>query len=57
MLRLSGFCNYKELWSVGYSSVGCDASNEWYFGGPDKEWSVKVPGIYLRSLGSTMDFP
>ena len=57
MLRLSGFCNSKELWSVGYSSVGCDASNEWYFGGPDKEWYVKVPGIYLRSLGSTMDFP
>ena len=49
---LSDLCNSKELWSVGCGSEGCGASNEWYFGGPDKEWSVKV-----RSLGSTLDFP
>ena len=37
--------------------MGCDAINEWSFGGPEKEWSVKVPDIYLRSVGSTLDFP
>ena len=57
MLRLSNFCKSKELWSVGYGYTGCDASNEWSFGGIDKQWSVKVPDIYLRSLGSTLDFP
>ena len=56
MLMLSDVCKYKEIWSVGCGSTGCDASNEWYFGGPDKEWYVKLPGIYLRSLGSTLDF-
>ena len=56
MLRLSDFCNYKELWSVGCGSTGCDARNEWSFGGPGKECSVKVPDVYLRSLGSTLDF-
>ena len=56
MLMLSYVCKYKELWSVGCGSTGCDASNEWSFGGPDKVWYVKVPGIYLRSLGSTLDF-
>ena len=41
MLKLSGFCFSKEIWSVG-----CDARNEWYFGGPDKELYVRVPDIY-----------
>ena len=57
MLRLSGFFNSKELWSVGYISTGCDASNEWSFGGPDKEWSVKVSDIYWRSFDSTLGIP
>ena len=57
MLMLSDFCKSKEIWPVGCGSAGCDASNEWYFGGTDKEWYVKVPGIYLRSLGSTLYFP
>ena len=57
MLMLSYFCFSKELWSVRCGSVGCDASNEWSFGGPDKKWCDKVPGIYLRSLVSTLDFP
>ena len=52
---LSDFFNSKEFWSVGCGSTGCDARNEWSFGGPDKECSVKVPDIYLRSLGSTLD--
>ena len=54
MLMLSDFCFSKkkrELRSVGYGSVGCDASNEWSFGGPGKKWFVKVP------MGSTLDFP
>ena len=46
MLMLSDFCFSKEKrdsgW-VGCGSAGCDASNLWYFGGPDKKWSVKVP--------------
>ena len=49
MLMLSYLCFSKEkreLLSVGCVSVGCDARNEWYFGGPDKEGSVKVPDIY-----------
>ena len=60
MLMLSDFCKSKEkreFWSVGYGSAGCDASNEWYFGGPDKEWSIKLPDIHLRILCSTLDFP
>ena len=57
MLRLSDFYKYKDLWSVRCGSTGCNASNEWYFGGPDEEWSVKVPDIYWRSLGSTLDIP
>ena len=57
MLRLSDFCFSKEIWSFGCGSAGCDAINEWSFGGPDKEWHVKVPDIYWRSLGSTLDFP
>ena len=57
MLRLNDFCKSKEIFSVGCGSAGCDASNEWYFGGPDKEWSVKVHDIYLISLGSTLYFP
>ena len=57
MLMLSYLFFSKDLWSVGCGSAGCDASNEWSFGGPDKKWSVKVPDIYLRSLGSTLDFP
>ena len=52
MLMLSYFCKSKELWSVGCGSAGCGARNEWYFGSPDKGWSIKV-----RSLGSTLDFP
>ena len=53
MLMLSDFCfsKYKrELWSVGYGSARCNAINWWYFGGPGKKWSVKVP------VGSTLDF-
>ena len=57
MLRLSDFCKSKEIWSVRRGSAGCDARNEQSIGGPDKEWSVKVPDIYLRILGSTLDFP
>ena len=60
MLILSYFCFSKEKrkrWSVGFGSAGHDAINEWSFGGPDKEWSVKVPDIHLRSLGSTLDIP
>ena len=57
MLRLSDVCKSKKLWSVGYGSTVFDASNEWYFGGPEEEWSVKVPDIYWGSLGSTMDIP
>ena len=57
MLSLSDFCKSKELWSVGCGSAGCDASNEWSFGGPDTECYVKVPDIYWRSLVSTLDFP
>ena len=41
----------RELSSVGCGSELCDASNEWYFGGPDKKWYIKVP------VGSTLDFP
>ena len=57
MLRLSDFYNSKDLLSVRCGSAGCNASNQWHFGGPDKEWSVKVPDIYLRSLVSTLDIP
>ena len=56
MLSLSDFFKSKEHWSVGCGSVGCDDNDEWYFGGPDKEWSVKVPDIYWINLGSTLDF-
>ena len=49
---LSDFCKSKEIWSVGCGSAGCGARKQWSFGGPDKEWSVK-----LRSSGSTLDFP
>ena len=56
MLRLSGVYRHKELWSVGCGSAGCDDSNDQSFGGPDKECYVKVPDLYLRSLGSTIDF-
>ena len=45
MLMLSDFCKSKELWSFRCGYSGCDASNEWYSGGTDKEWSVKVPDI------------
>ena len=34
---LSDICKSEELWTVGCGSTGCDASNEWSFGGPDKE--------------------
>ena len=57
MSRLSDLCNSKELWSVVCGSAGCDASKEWSFGGPEKKWYVKGPDLYLRSLGSTLDFP
>ena len=57
MLILSDFCKSTELWSVGCGSAVFDAINEWSFVVPYKEWSVKVPGIYLITLGSTMDFP
>ena len=55
MLRLSDFFKSKDLWSDGCGPTGCDATNEWCFGGPYKEWYVKVPDIYWRSLGSNMD--
>ena len=54
MLMLSDFCFSKEKrerWSIGCGSAGCDASNFWYFGGPGKKWSIKVP------VGSTLDLP
>ena len=54
MLMLSDFCfskDKRDIWSVGCGSEGFDASNEWYFGSPDKKWSVKV------SVGSTLNFP
>ena len=57
MLMFSDLCKSKDLWSVGCGSAGCDAINEWSFGGPYKEWSIKVPDIYLRNLVSTLDFP
>ena len=57
MLRLSGVFKSKELWSVGYGSMGCDDYDEWSFGGPDDDWSVWVPYIYWRSLVSTLDIP
>ena len=57
MLRLSGVFKSKELWSVGYGSMGCDDYDEWSFGGPDNDWSVWVPYIYWRSLVSTLDIP
>ena len=41
----------RELWSTGCGSAGCDAINEWSFGGYGKKWSVKL------SVGSTLDFP
>ena len=50
MLRLSYVWKSKDLWSVGCGYTGCDAINEWSFGVPYKELSVKVPGIYWRSL-------
>ena len=56
MLMLNYFCFSKKLWSVGCGSAGCDSSNEWYFGGPGKKWYIKVPDIYLRCFGSTLDF-
>ena len=46
--------------------MGCDDSDECYFGGPDNEWIVWVPhdewliwvpDIYWISLGSTLDRP
>ena len=51
---LSDFCfskDKRDLWSAGCGSVGCGARNWWYFGGPGKRWSVKVP------VGSTLGFP
>ena len=56
MLMLIDFCFSKDLWSDGCGSIVCDSSNGWSFGGPDRKWSVKVPDIYLRRLGSTLDF-
>ena len=50
MLMLSDLCFSKELWSVGCDSAGCDSSNEWSFGGPENNWSVKLPVV------STLDF-
>ena len=66
MLRLGDFCNSQELCPPGYGSMGCDDSNECYFGGsddewsvwvPDNEWLIWVPDIDRISLGSTMDSP
>ena len=57
MLRLSDFCKSKDIWSVQCGYTGCDDSNEWYFGGSDREWSLKVPDRYWRSLASTLDIP
>ena len=36
----------KIFGQVGCGSTGYDASNEWSFGGPDKEGYVRVPDIY-----------
>ena len=52
MLMLSYFCRSKHIWSVRCGSAGCGAINERSFGGPDKEWYIK-----LIILGSTIDFP
>ena len=57
MLRLSYVWKSKDIWSVGCGYTGCDAINEWSFGGPYKELSVKVPGIDWRSLYSTLYIP
>ena len=66
MLRLSHFCKSKQLWSVGYVSMGCDDINGWSFGGtynecyiwvPDDEWLIWVPDTDWISLGSTLDRP
>ena len=57
MLLLSHFCFSKYLRSVGCGYVRSDASNEWFFGGPDNKWCDKVSDIYLIILGSTLDFP
>ena len=55
MWSLNDFYKSKELWSVGCGSTGCYASNEWVFGGPGNKWYVKVPFIYWRSLGLTLN--
>ena len=57
MLMLSGFSFPKEVQSVGCGSAGCDASNNWSFGGHGNKCCDKVPDINLRNLGSTLDFP
>ena len=46
MLRLSDFCNSKEIWSVRCGSTGCNAINKWSFGGPSEAYSIKVRDIY-----------
>ena len=55
MLTLSDFCKSKELWSVGYGSMGCDDNNEWSFEGDEDEWSFWVPDIYQWMFGLDID--
>ena len=57
MLRLSVVFKSKELWSVGYGSMGCDYNDEWYFGGAEDEWSVWVPYKYQLFFGFSIDSP
>ena len=56
MLWLSYLWKSKDIWSVRCVYRGCDAIHESYFGGPYKELSVKVPGMYW-SLDLTPDIP
>ena len=32
----------QQIWYVGYGSMECDDSDQWYFEGTDNEWSVWV---------------
>ena len=57
MWRLSVVLNSKELWSVGYSSMGWDDNNEWSFGGAEDEWYFWVPDIDRWVFGLSVDGP
>ena len=57
MSRLSLVFKSKELWSVGYSFMGCGDNVEWYFGCTEDEWYVWVPDIDWWGLGLSIDSP